>query len=157
MACSHDASRPLPGAVSSIWRRTGHATVSAAAPLCRVLYGKMRVRSYDWEATDQEHPELPFSPAGASAWARQVLDLVAEPHHQPAALFPASGGNIHEFTAVEGSQCAVLDVLAPPYDIAGGEASPEQRNKPPQHLSSKQTAGQERSLLLLWKSLCVLR
>lgn len=88
--------------------------------LSRVLYGKMRVRSYDWEASDQDHPELPFSSAGASAWARQVLNQVAEPHHQPAALFPASGGNIHEFTAVEGSQCAVLDVLAPPYDIAGG-------------------------------------
>lgn len=115
-------------------KHTGQATVSAAISLCRVLYGKMRVRSYDWEASDQDHPELPFSSAGASAWARQVLNQVAEPHHQPAALFPASGGNIHEFTAVEGSQCAVLDVLAPPYDIAGGEASPDQCDKLSQHL-----------------------
>ena len=99
--------------------------------MCRVLYGKMRVRSYDWEASDQEHPELPFSAAGASAWARQVLNQVAEPHHQPAALFPASGGNIHEFTAIDSSQCAVLDVLAPPYDIAGGE--PLQINTRSQH------------------------
>ena len=135
-------------------KHTGQATVSAAVPLCRVLYGKMRVRSYDWEASDQEHPELPFSPAGASAWARQVLNQVAEPHHQPATLFPASGGNIHEFTPVDDSNCAVLDVLAPPYDIAGGEASPDQSNKPSQHPHQSSLLGRRDPCFCSWK-VCV--
>ena len=76
-----------------------------------MLYGDLHVKSYDW--TD--------GGAGTqSATAQLVLDQVIDASSGPAAIFPASGGNIHQFTAV--TDCAVLDVLAPPYSPEGGNA-----------------------------------
>ncbi|KAK9787011.1 hypothetical protein WJX73_001587 [Symbiochloris irregularis] len=77
--------------------------------LSRVLYGDMHVLSYDWESTPGSS-NLVTGPRRAF----QVHDRILKAAHSPAALFPHSGGNVHEFTAV--TPCAVLDVLAPPYD-----------------------------------------
>ena len=52
--------------------------------------------------------------------AKLVLDEVVAPTTAPAVVFPSTGGNIHQFTAV--TDCAVLDILAPPYSPRGGEA-----------------------------------
>lgn len=78
---------------------------------CRVLYGSLHVKSYDWTDTDA---------ATHSGGAQLVLDEVIEAGSQPAAIFPSSGGNIHQFTAV--TDCAVLDILAPPYNPQGGQS-----------------------------------
>ncbi|KAJ7567150.1 hypothetical protein O6H91_02G133700 [Diphasiastrum complanatum] len=91
---------------------------SAAIPLhnhpgmtvfSRLLYGSMHVRSYDWVN--------PFSELSGDAstprLAKLVADHVLTAPCESAVLFPASGGNIHAFTAL--TPCAVLDVLTPPY------------------------------------------
>ena len=71
----------------------------------RVLYGAMHVRGYDWYDPD--------APDALPREARRVVDATQGPADLPTALFPASGGNIHMFTAV--ADCAVLDILSPPY------------------------------------------
>lgn len=71
----------------------------------------MHVCSYDWA-----QPEL--GPAAAlPRQARVVLDATLTAGDQPAILFPAAGGNIHEFTAL--TDCAVLDLMSPPYSTGG--------------------------------------
>ncbi|GBF92614.1 hypothetical protein Rsub_05228 [Raphidocelis subcapitata] len=54
---------------------------------------------------------------GARA-ARLVSDCVLSAPTPTSVLFPADGGNIHAFTAL--SECAILDVLTPPYAPAAG-------------------------------------
>lgn len=77
---------------------------------CRVLYGDLHVKSYDWNDSQS---------GATSSTAKLVLDEVIDASSGPAAIFPASGGNIHQFTAM--SDCAVLDILAPPYSPHGGQ------------------------------------
>ncbi|KAL3159690.1 hypothetical protein ABBQ38_010096 [Trebouxia sp. C0009 RCD-2024] len=83
--------------------------------LSRVLYGQLHVRSYDWAST--QHTSHNGSQQGLSM-AKLVLDEVVAPTNAPAVIFPSTGGNIHQFTAV--TDCAVLDILAPPYSPQGG-------------------------------------
>lgn len=82
--------------------------------LSRVLYGQMHVKSFDWVDPNRSSN----SQKASSSAANLILDEVVERHDQPAVIFPSSGGNIHQFTAV--TDCAVLDVLAPPYSPEGG-------------------------------------
>eukprot|EP00215_Chloropicon_roscoffensis_P001612 CAMPEP_0198463954 /NCGR_PEP_ID=MMETSP1456-20131121/2196_1 /TAXON_ID=1461544 ORGANISM="Unidentified sp., Strain RCC1871" /NCGR_SAMPLE_ID=MMETSP1456 /ASSEMBLY_ACC=CAM_ASM_001119 /LENGTH=241 /DNA_ID=CAMNT_0044189541 /DNA_START=221 /DNA_END=946 /DNA_ORIENTATION=- len=79
----------------------------------KVLYGRVRVESYD------EAPDLAGAagaPPGAIV-ARKVRDDVVTEGSGPQTLFSESG-NIHRFSAVE--SCAILDVLGPPYDSSQG-------------------------------------
>jgi hypothetical protein len=57
---------------------------------------------------------------GASSLLRARLaeDVVLTAPSPTRVLFPTAGGNIHAFTAL--SNCAVLDVLAPPYSPEDG-------------------------------------
>ncbi|KAF0915876.1 hypothetical protein E2562_039487 [Oryza meyeriana var. granulata] len=76
--------------------------------LSKLLYGSMRVKSYDWANGP------PCSGPRKSGLARVVaVDEVQEAPCKASVLFPRSGGNIHSLTAV--TPCALLDVLAPPY------------------------------------------
>lgn len=50
---------------------------------------------------------------GAVGLAGRVLDGIVKAPQEAFTLFPASGGNIHGFTAI--TPCAILDVLSPPY------------------------------------------
>uniref|UniRef100_A0A0E0B455 cysteine dioxygenase n=1 Tax=Oryza glumipatula TaxID=40148 RepID=A0A0E0B455_9ORYZ len=76
--------------------------------LSKLLYGSMRVKSYDWANAP------PCSGPRKSGLARVVaVDEMREAPCKASVLFPRSGGNIHSLTAV--TPCALLDVLAPPY------------------------------------------
>ena len=74
----------------------------------------MQVRGLDW-VPQEEH--APFKSDRVAAVA---LDTTLDSSSQPAVLFPKSGGNIHQFTAI--TSCAVLDVLSPPYSPGIGES-----------------------------------
>ncbi|CAL5087889.1 unnamed protein product [Urochloa decumbens] len=75
--------------------------------LSKLLYGSMRVSSYDWVAA-------PRSGTSKGGLAKVVaVDELREAPCRASVLFPRSGGNIHTLTAV--TPCAFLDVLAPPY------------------------------------------
>ena len=117
--------------------------------LSKLLYGSVRVRSYDWVAAPPcsaarkcALPILPSSPAIAH-WSRSsfvaplgltrrraaagglarvvAADEVRRAPCEASVLFPRSGGNLHAFTAV--TPCAILDVLTPPYSEERGRPS----------------------------------
>lgn len=80
--------------------------------LSRVLYGTMHVRSFDWRAD---------AGGGKPSNGREALpvyDQAFTAGDAPVVLFPTSGGNIHQFTAL--TDCAVLDLLSPPYSTDDG-------------------------------------
>eukprot|EP00884_Botryococcus_braunii_P004677 jgi/Botrbrau1/1420/Bobra.0063s0116.4 len=80
--------------------------------LSRVLYGKLAVRGYDWSEPEEDaQSEMPRR-------ARLELDETLQGGCFPTILRPTQGGNIHTFTAV--TDCAVLDLLAPPYKHVEG-------------------------------------
>ncbi|KAF8654354.1 hypothetical protein HU200_061534 [Digitaria exilis] len=84
--------------------------------LSKLLYGSVRVRSYDWVAAP------PSAAARKCGLARVVAaDEVRSAPCEASVLFPRSGGNLHAFTAV--TPCAILDVLTPPYSEEHGRPS----------------------------------
>lgn len=80
--------------------------------LSRVLVGELHVLSFDWAPEDAD------AAPGPGRAARRVLNRVLRAGDMPAMLLPESNGNIHQFMAV--SDCAVLDLLTPPYDMDEG-------------------------------------
>ena len=73
----------------------------------RVLYGTLHVTSFDWKDASNPRKE-----------ALLIHDRDFTESDAPTALFPCSGGNIHQFTAV--TDCAVLDLFSPPYSTDDG-------------------------------------
>ena len=75
----------------------------------RVLYGTLHIRAYDWaSASYYDQPCVP----GVVRPAYLTMDgHISAP--VTSVLFPTRNGNIHAFRAI--TDCAVLDVLAPPY------------------------------------------
>lgn len=107
----------------------------------RVLYGQLFIQAFDWvkdgsdantTATNGEHgkggaragrdnPNGDIDEDDHHAAARPAKLVVARVQgvNDPAAvLFPRHNGNIHTFTAL--TDCAVLDVLSPPYSSKSG-------------------------------------
>ncbi|MBA0716133.1 hypothetical protein Golax_014994 [Gossypium laxum] len=73
----------------------------------KLLLGKMHIKSYDWvEPKDSKPPSK-------LRLARLKANSVYTAPCNTSVLYPTTGGNIHQFTAV--TPCAVLDVLGPPY------------------------------------------
>jgi hypothetical protein len=95
--------------------------------LSRILYGKMHVLSYDWKQHNHRCNGHLYGTTDGGGQAGRTLsqqevvtvyDRVFTPEDPPAVLFPSSGGNIHQFTAL--TDCAVLDLLSPPYSTDEG-------------------------------------
>mmetsp|Transcript_60918 Transcript_60918/g.144404 ORF Transcript_60918/g.144404 Transcript_60918/m.144404 type:complete len:211 (-) Transcript_60918:3-635(-) len=84
--------------------------------LSKVLYGSLLVSRFDKEdysrSTSPEDYSTPF-PVKVLSY-REVVDG----DKGSMVLLPREKGNLHEFIA--NSDCAVIDILAPPYDFAGG-------------------------------------
>ncbi|XP_074375080.1 plant cysteine oxidase 2-like [Apium graveolens] len=107
--------------------------------LCKLLFGKMYVNSFDWvKAADSPNENGVFSteplkivnsgkldsdfnaspadgviPAGALRLANTKVDSDVCAPCNTSVLYPADGGNLHAITAR--TACAFLDVLGPPY------------------------------------------
>lgn len=75
----------------------------------RLLFGRMRVTSFDLDPSAQSRP--------GACWAQLHSDEVLGPQPTTYALSPKEG-NIHELEALD--HCAFFDVLAPPYDPRQG-------------------------------------
>lgn len=81
----------------------------------KLLLGKMHIKAYDWaDSVETESSEQPSSMRLARLKANSVFTAPCN----TSVLYPTTGGNIHEFTAI--TPCAVLDVLGPPYSKEDG-------------------------------------
>lgn len=74
----------------------------------RLMFGSLRVTAYDWL-----EPHIAPVTSG-SARAKLIMDTTVDAPAPPLVLFPASGGNLHEFAAQ--TPCVLLDLLTPPYE-----------------------------------------
>lgn len=111
----------------------------------KLLLGKMHIKAYDWvdsvcskPPSSSKYPFFltflclfiyPFMNYSSkfSDWnwmvvavrlARLKANSVFTAPCNTSVLYPTSGGNIHEFTAI--TPCAVLDILGPPYSKEDG-------------------------------------
>lgn len=81
----------------------------------KLLLGTMHIKSYDWvDPVDANDSAAPTK----SRLAKLVADSDFTAPCNTSVLYPTTGGNIHEFTAI--TTCAVLDVLGPPYSKDDG-------------------------------------
>ncbi|KAF5735527.1 2-aminoethanethiol dioxygenase-like [Tripterygium wilfordii] len=86
----------------------------------KLLFGTLHIKSYDWVA------DAPCVPAMTNSEGKQPdfrlaklkVDSDFTAPCNTSILYPSDGGNLHCFTAV--TQCAVLDVLGPPYSDPDG-------------------------------------
>lgn len=82
----------------------------------KVMYGKVDVTGFDW--LPQSGPSKEYGRPKPAKLAVQKSMKASDP---TAVLFPESGGNVHKFKA--DTACAILDLLAPPYDLSDPERS----------------------------------
>ncbi|KAL4354228.1 hypothetical protein GQ457_06G016860 [Hibiscus cannabinus] len=73
----------------------------------KLLLGTMHIKSYDWVDPKDTRPSSHLRLARLKA-----NDVYTAPC-DTSVLYPTTGGNIHQFTAI--TPCAVLDVIGPPY------------------------------------------
>ncbi|KAK8589827.1 hypothetical protein V6N13_088640 [Hibiscus sabdariffa] len=73
----------------------------------KLLLGTMHIKSYDWVDPKDTMPSSHLR------LARLKANNVYTAPCDTSVLYPTTGGNIHQFTAI--TPCAVLDVIGPPY------------------------------------------
>ncbi|KAF5725334.1 2-aminoethanethiol dioxygenase-like [Tripterygium wilfordii] len=86
----------------------------------KLLFGTLHIKSFDWVAdapcvsdvmnSEGKNPDIRLAKLKVDS------DFIAP--CDTSILYPSDGGNLHCFTAV--TQCAVLDVLGPPYSDPDG-------------------------------------
>ncbi|KAJ1393278.1 RmlC-like cupin domain superfamily, partial [Sesbania bispinosa] len=92
----------------------------------KLLLGQMHIKSYDWVNPEVSHNLLqqPSQLRLAKLKANNVFTAPCD----TSVLYPKTGGNIHEFTAI--TPCAVLDVIGPPYSKDDGRDCSYYRDHP---------------------------
>ncbi|KAK4787025.1 hypothetical protein SAY86_010858 [Trapa natans] len=100
-----------PGGVIPLHNHPGMTVFS------KLLIGSMHIKSYDW-ATGRATSSAPSSAPPHLRLATLKADRVLAAPCDSSVLYPTTGGNIHEFTALK--PCAILDVLGPPYSKDDG-------------------------------------
>ncbi|KAG8378826.1 hypothetical protein BUALT_Bualt07G0025200 [Buddleja alternifolia] len=93
----------------------------------KVLYGSLHVKGYDW-VEPASIQKINGSEHSAVRLAKLAVDKVLTAPCSTSVLYPRSGGNLHSFTAI--TPCAVLDILAPPYDESAGRRCSYYRDYP---------------------------
>ncbi|GFP91791.1 2-aminoethanethiol dioxygenase [Phtheirospermum japonicum] len=96
----------------------------------KLLLGTMHIKAYDWAESDN-HSMSPSKLRLAKLKANTTFTAPCD----TSVLYPTSGGNIHEFTAV--TPCAVLDVIGPPYSKSDGRDCSYYKETPCDTLSDK--------------------
>ncbi|KAL2250908.1 plant cysteine oxidase 1 [Sesamum indicum] len=91
----------------------------------KLLLGTMHIKAYDW--VDPHDSDYLTSPT-KSRLAKLKADATFTAPCDTSVLYPTSGGNIHEFTAI--TPCAVLDVIGPPYSKDDGRDCSHYRDTP---------------------------
>ncbi|KAL5547194.1 hypothetical protein UlMin_006881 [Ulmus minor] len=83
----------------------------------KLLLGSMHIKSYDWIPQQLINKDDSSRPSQLGLARLKANNVFAAPC-ETSVLYPTTGGNIHEFTAI--TPCAVLDVLGPPYSKQDG-------------------------------------
>ncbi|XP_048235902.1 plant cysteine oxidase 2-like [Ricinus communis] len=91
----------------------------------KLLLGTMHIKSYDWVSPPSA--DEPVQPSNLRL-AKLVTESVFEAPCNTSVLYPTTGGNIHQFTAI--TPCAVLDVLGPPYSKEDGRDCSHYKDHP---------------------------
>uniref|UniRef100_A0A2P2IS09 cysteine dioxygenase n=1 Tax=Rhizophora mucronata TaxID=61149 RepID=A0A2P2IS09_RHIMU len=81
----------------------------------KLLLGTMHIKSYDW--VDPPSTDDNSQPSKLKL-AKLVADRDFTSPCDSSVLYPTTGGNMHQFTAI--TPCAILDVLGPPYSKEDG-------------------------------------
>lgn len=95
----------------------------------KLLLGQMHIKSYDWVDPHEVSDNLLQQPSSSKLrLAKLKADKVFTAPCDTSVLYPTTGGNIHEFTAI--TPCAVLDVIGPPYSKEDGRDCSYYRDHP---------------------------
>ncbi|KAI4350320.1 hypothetical protein L6164_004787 [Bauhinia variegata] len=105
----------------------------------KLLLGKMHIKSYDW--ADPEASGNSSQPSKLRLARLKANDVFTAPC-DTSVLYPTTGGNLHEFTAI--TPCAVLDVLGPPYSKEDGRDCSYYKDHPYTAFSNGETGSDEK-------------
>ncbi|KAK2638274.1 hypothetical protein Ddye_026069 [Dipteronia dyeriana] len=103
----------------------------------KLLLGTMHIKSYDWVDPDNLNDSTLSS---QRRLARLKADSDFTAPCSTSVLYPTTGGNIHEFTAI--TTCAVLDVLGPPYSKDDGRDCSYYKEFPLSSISNGEKEGE---------------